>query len=78
MVHSISAVAMTDKVGREQERRGNSSDGEHQTGTNTFSKVLKQEVEERKADTVQCKTVTYGKDSRLHPFEYFKRNYNPN
>lgn len=78
MVHSISAVAMADKVGREQDRRGNSSGGEHQTGANNFSKVLQQEVEERKADAVHCKTVTYGRDSRLHPFEYFKRNYNPN
>ncbi len=76
MVHSISAVSTAGKVGRDQGRGSNSSDREHQTGANTFSEVLQQEVEERKTDTVHYKTVTYGRDSRLHPFEYLTRNYN--
>ena len=67
---------MAGKIGRDQDRGSNSSDREHQAGTNTFSKVLQKEVEEIKSDTVHYKTVTYGKDSRLHPFEYLTRNYN--
>ena len=76
MIQSVSAVSTAGKVGRDQGRGNNSSDKDHQANTNTFSKVLKQEVEERKTDTIHYKTITYGKDSRLHPFEYLTRKYN--
>lgn len=76
MVHSISAVSTAGRVSRDQDRGSNSSDRDAQANTNTFSKVLQQEVEERKTDTVHYKTLTYGKDSRLHPFEYLTRDYN--
>ena len=75
LIQSVSAVSMAGKVGHEQSRENNSSDKDRQTGTNTFPKVLQQEVEEIQSNTVHYKTVTYGKDSRLHPFEYLTRNY---
>lgn len=76
MIQSISAVAMTGKVSRDQDRGRNSSDRDEQTGSHTFSKILEQEVEERRTDSIRCKNVIYGKDSRLHPFDHFTRDYN--
>ncbi|MBQ7934445.1 MAG: hypothetical protein IJ327_06660 [Lachnospiraceae bacterium] len=75
MVHSISAVSTAGRVGYDQDRGKGSSDREQQADTNTFAKVLQQEVEDKKTDSVHCKNITYGRDSRIHPFEYYVREY---
>ena len=76
MVQSVSAVSTAGKVSRDQDRGSNSSDRDQQTGTHTFSKILEKEVEERRNDSIHCKSVIYGKESRRHPFEDRVREYN--
>lgn len=76
MVYSVSAVSTSGKVTREQERGRNSSNTYEQADNMNFSEILQQEVEERRMDSVNCHTVTYGKDSLLHRFEYRAREYN--
>lgn len=75
MVHSISAVSTAGRVAYDQERGRDSSDREQQAGPHSFAKILQQEVEEQKTDSVHYKTVTYGRDLRLHSFEYLTRDY---
>ena len=76
MVYSVSAVSTTGKVSREHGRGGNSQGREAQTEKTGFSEILKQEVEEKRKETVNCRTLVYGRDSRLHRFEYLAREYN--
>ena len=66
---------MVGRVGHDQDRGKDSSDREQHGRANTFAKVLQQDVEERKSDSVHYKTMTYGRDLRLHSFEYLTRDY---
>ena len=76
MVYSVSAVSTTGKITRDQERGRNASSREEKAEKQIFSEILKQEVEEKRKESVNCQTLTYGKDSRLHRFEYRAREYN--
>jgi len=76
MVNSVVAVPTVGKIKREdektratlyEERKGNSQ--------GLFSELLRQEVEEQQEASANCRVVTYGQDSRLHTFEYQKREY---
>lgn len=76
MVNSVMAVSATGKIKRDNERSRatlNEKNKEHSKGL--FSEFLKQEVEEQKEAPHSCSTVMYGQDSRLHTFEYQKREY---
>lgn len=76
MIHSVTAVSTTGRIGYGHDRGKDSSDREKQADGRSFSKILQQEVEDRQTDSVHCKTVTYGRDRRIHPFEYYVREYN--
>ena len=73
MVHSVSAVGAIKKTTRDG---GNSSGGYTGNGksTHSFSKVLETELSEKQAPT-ECRTVTYGSDSKLRTFLYQTREY---
>ncbi len=74
MVHSVMAVSTVGKPRHEEERK--QDDKQRETTPNTlFSQFLEQEIEEQKKASMNCKTVTYGQDSRLHTFEYLSREY---
>lgn len=75
MVYSVSAVSKSGRITREQGRGKNSSGREGQTDNTNFLEILQQEVEERRIDSVNCHTVTYGKDRLIHRFEYRAREY---
>lgn len=74
MVHSVVGVAITDKVKRDAPREANSySKGKDSNAL--FSEILEQRIEEQKEAPRSCHTVTYGQDSKLHTFQYQKREY---
>jgi len=73
MVHSVLAVSETDKVKREG-RKENSQSRKH--SGSLFSQVLAQKTEEQRQEAPRtCHTTTYGQDSRLHTYQYEKREY---
>lgn len=75
MVHSVLAIDGVRKVTRDQERDEHSSRQREQDTSQTFSEILQQEVDERRTDSLNCRTVTYGMDKKLHRFEYLTREY---
>ncbi len=76
MVHSILSINGVGKVTRDLGRDGNSSDKREQNNNNnSFSEILKQEVEGVRKDNVKCRTITYGMDGKVHHFEYLTREY---
>ena len=75
IVHSVLAVSETRKVTREHDGQQQSSSHGCTQSNNSFSQILQQEVEERRMDSINCRTVTYGTDRRLHHFDYRAREY---
>lgn len=76
MVHSVLAVESVGKVTRDLGREEKLFDRKTQVNTNTtFSQILEREVEERRTDSINCRTLTYGNDRMLHRFEYRAREY---
>ena len=75
IVHSVIAVPETRKVTREHYQQEQPSAHGRTQNNNSFSQILQQEVEERRTDSINCRTVTYGMDSRLHHFDYRAREY---
>ncbi len=75
MVHSVMAVSKIGKA-KQEDKKDNSSGGKsHEDATPLFSRFLEQEINEQRAMAVNCRTVTYGQDSKLHTFEYRTREY---
>ncbi len=76
MVHSVLAVEGVGKVTRDLGREEKFFERKAQSATGTtFSQVLEREVEERRTDSINCRTLTYGNDRMLHRFEYRAREY---
>lgn len=75
MVHSVLAVGGVRKVTRDLGREDNSSDKREQENSRLFADVLQQEVDEMRMDSLNCQTVTYGIDRKIHHFEYRAREY---
>lgn len=75
MVHSVLAIDGTRKVTRDLYRDESSSQKRETEDGRTFSEILQQEVDERRMDSLNCRTVTYGMDRKLHSFEYLAREY---
>lgn len=73
MVHSVMAVSTADKLKRDAGKTANSY-GNGKKEQSLFSEILQKTVEEEKAPR-ECRTLTYGQDSRLHPFLYQQREY---
>jgi hypothetical protein len=62
-------------VTRERNQQEKSSDRDTTQNNNSFSQILQREVEEQRTDSINCRTVTYGMDMRLHHFDYRAREY---
>ncbi len=75
MVHSVAAINGVRKVTRDLYRDENSSQKSEMEENKSFSDILQQEVDERRTDSLNCRTVTYGMDRKLHSFEYLAREY---
>ena len=75
MVHSVVAINGVRKVTRDLYKDENSSQKSETEKSRTFSDILQQEVDVRRKDSLDCRTVTYGMDKRLHSFEYLAREY---
>lgn len=76
MVNSVMAVSAIGQIKRDNEKARATLHEEHRTASpGLFSELLNQEVEERREAPENCRTVIYGQDSRLHTFEYQKREY---
>lgn len=76
MVNSVMEVSATGKIKRDDEKsRATLNEKYKNASQGLFSELLNQEVEEQQKASVNCRTLTYGQDSRLHTFEYQKREY---
>ena len=75
MVHSVVAINGVRKVTRDLYKDENSSQKREVEENRSFSDILQQEVDERRTDSLNCHTVTYGMDRKLHSFEYLAREY---
>lgn len=75
MVHSVVAIDGIRKVSRDLYKDDSSSQKRETEENRTFSDILQQEVDERRTDSLNCRTVTYGMDRKLHSFEYLAREY---
>lgn len=73
MVHSVLATGKMRYVGygRAEEDSGYANEKKDLS----FSRILQKELEERRTDSLNCRTVTYGMDRRLHSFDYRAREY---
>ena len=69
MVHSVSAISTMKKIDRDT-GHSNNVPSEH-----TFTRILKNEIEEQKKAAKECRTTTYGSDMRLHTFLYRPNEY---
>lgn len=69
MVHSVSAISTSRKIDRDTGHSNNAP------SERTFTQILKQEIEEQKKATNECRTTTYGSDMKLHTFLYRPREY---
>lgn len=75
MIHSVLAVPSTGKIKRESYKStGTPSDKEQ--SNHLFSQILEEKMDEQKKAPMDCHTLTYGQDSRLHTFYYQSREYN--
>lgn len=74
MVHSVTAVANTDKIKRDANKTIDyNANGKKEQSL--FAEIFNQTVEVQQAAPRECRTLTYGQDSRLHPFLYQQREY---
>lgn len=74
MVTSVAAVSGVHKTGRD-ERRDAYSDSKKGNAEKLFASILDDSVKEKKADVVDCRTTTYGRDSMMQNFLYQTREY---
>ncbi len=76
MVNSVLAVSTIGKTKHDDVKSDHSLQERKQMNSNPlFSQILQEEVEEQRSASLNCHTLTYGQDSRLHAFEYQKREY---
>ncbi len=73
MVASVAAVSGVPKI-RRDERRNANSDSKGKNAEKLFANILKDSVVE-KADAVDCRTTTYGRDSKMQNYLYQTREY---
>ena len=74
MVTSVAAVSGVYKTGRD-ERRNAHSDSKKKNAERLFAGILNDSAKENRADAVDCRTTTYGRDSRMQNFLYQTREY---
>ena len=74
MVHSVAAVPMTGRVRRDPQRSCYPESGS-QSSKGSFAQVLENVTKEVRDDSIDCRTTTYGRDSRIETFYYQSRAY---
>lgn len=74
MVASVAAVSSVYKTGRD-ERRDAHSDPKKKNTERLFASILEDSAKENRADAVDCRTTTYGRDSRLQNYLHQTREY---
>lgn len=74
MVTSVAAVSGVYKT-RRDERRDAHSDSKKKNADRLFASILDDSAKENRADAVDCRTTTYGRDSRMQNFLYQTREY---
>lgn len=74
MVASVAAVSGVSKT-RRDERRDANSDLKKKNAERLFASILEDSVKENRADVVDCRTTTYGRDSKMQNFLYQTREY---
>ncbi len=74
MVASVAAVSGVSKT-RRDERRESSFDMKKKGAENLFASILEESTQESRADVVDCRTTTYGRDSRMQNFLYQTKEY---
>lgn len=74
MVASVTAVSGVSKT-RRDERRDAHSDSKKKNAEGLFASILEDSAKESRADAVECRTTTYGRDSRVQNFLYQTREY---
>ncbi|MDE5588896.1 MAG: hypothetical protein K2J60_07105 [Acetatifactor sp.] len=74
MVASVAAVSGVSKTKRD-ERRDAYSDSKKRNAEKLFASILEDSAKESKADVVDCRTTTYGRDSMMQSFLYQTREY---
>ncbi len=75
MVNSVLAVSSVGKIKREGVRKEKSPGKGGANPNPLFSQLLQEEMESQGKAPLSCSATTYGQDSRLHTFEYQKREY---
>lgn len=73
MVASVTAVSGVSKTKRD-ERRDANSDSKKKNAERLFASILENSAKE-KANEVDCRTTTYGRDSMMQNFLYQTREY---
>ena len=74
MVHSVVAVTKTDKLRRDAQKTRESYQESGQSPS-LFSQILEQKEQELEKAPMNCRTITYGSDSKLHTFQYQSKEY---
>ena len=74
MVASVAAVSGVNRTGRD-ERRDAHSDSKKKDAERLFASILEDSAKESKANVVDCRTTTYGRDSMMQNFLYQTREY---
>lgn len=74
MVASVAAVSGVYKTGRD-ERRDAHSGSKKKSAEKLFASILEDSAKENGANAVDCRTTTYGRDSRMQNFLYQTREY---
>lgn len=74
MVASVAAVSGVPRAKYDQ-RRGAHSDSKKKDAEKLFASILEGSVKESRARAVDCRTVTYGRDSKVQDFLYQTREY---
>ena len=75
MVNSVLAVSSVGKIKREHVENQKAPEKGCADTNPLFSQLLQEEMEGQREASLNCRTTTYGQDSRLHTFEYQKREY---
>lgn len=73
MVASVAAVSGVPRT-RRDERRGTDSHSKGKNAEKLFASILSDSAKE-KADTVDCCTTTYGRDSKVQNYLYQTKEY---
>lgn len=74
MVSPVLAVPAVSKIRRKKERTAHSNTRKGNSGS-PFAQILSQSIDESKTVSLNCHTITYGRDSMITAFQYQTKEY---